>query len=157
MAEPRNDREAQAIIQDLRRRYPEGLSGEREQLVTVLMNEEGLEHAEALELADRLRAEGFAHHLPGASSRWLFTTRSVSLPELMHRFDESYESYAVGGADEREELLGFLSSQLDMDRGVAQEVLTGLEHAGYTSVVYREDIARNRMFLAFPEAFRTGV
>jgi hypothetical protein len=157
MTEPRSEQGTQAIIQDLRRRYPEGLSGEREQLVTALMNDEGLEHAEALKLADRLRAEGFAHHLPGAQGRWMFTTRPVSLQELMHRLDESYESYTFEGGSEREELLGFLGSQMGLDRDVAEEVLTGLEHAGYTSVVYQEEIARNRMFLAFPEAFRTGV
>jgi hypothetical protein len=150
-----NEQDIQGIIADLRRRYPEGLGGEREQLVTALMNDEGLEHKEALALAERLRSEGFAHHLPGDSARWFFTSRSVSLRELMAKLDESYDDYAYEGDDQREELLYFISSELNLDRDVADEVLQGLEHAGYTSLIYHEGAARDRMFISFPEVFRT--
>ena len=149
--------DTQGIVADLKRRYPEGLPGERDQLVTALMNDEGLGHGEALELAERLRDEGYAHHLPGASGRWFFTTRPVSLHALMTRLDEEYESYAFEGDDEREELLEFMSGHMNLDRDVADEVLSGLEQAGYTSLVYQEDAARERMFIRFPEAFRSAV
>ena len=147
--------DTERIIQDLRRTYPEGLAGEREQLVTALMNDEGLSHEEALALAERLREEGLAHHLPGERARWLFTVRPLSLRELMAKLDESYDAYDFEGDDEREELLSFMGAELELDRDVAEEVLSGLEQAGYTSLVYQEAAARRRLYVTFPEMLRT--
>ncbi len=149
-----NERDTKAVIADLRGRYPEGLAGEREQLVTALMNDEGLEHREALALAEQLREEGFAHHLPGDSARWLFTERSVPFDDLRARLEDAYDDYRFEGEGEREELLTFMSAEMGLERDVADEVLAGLEQAGYTSVLYHEGAARDRMFVRFPDAFR---
>jgi hypothetical protein len=60
------------LVQRLRQDYPKGLSGERDALVTLLV-QRGYPHAEAVRLAQALEAQGYAHFLPGAKSRWFFS------------------------------------------------------------------------------------
>ncbi len=142
------------LARELLSHYPHGLPGEREQLVTEFMNRGGMSHHDAVQAAESLSEAGHAHHLPGASARWMFTSESVPLRDLMTQIDENYDGY-MGESDEpRARMLGFIGSRLGIDQEVAEEVLVGLERAGYTSVAYHPETQRDRMRLAFPEAFR---
>ena len=144
-----------ALAQELLAHYPQGLPGEREQLVTEFMNRGGLNHHDAVQTAKALTRSGHAHHLPGESSRWMFTSESVPLRDLMLQIDENYDGY-MGESDEpRARMLGFIGSRLGIDQEVAEEVLVGLERAGYASVAHHPESQRDRMMVAFPEAFRT--
>ena len=150
-------RDPSEVVRELREHYPQGLPGEREQLVTELMNRSGLEHKEAVQTAEAMQASGHAHHLPGDSGRWLFTSESVSMRRLMEQLDENYDGY-VGNADEpRGEMLGFIGEHLGVGHDVAEEVLVGLEQSGYAAVAYQDHLARDRVMVEFPEAFRTTV
>ena len=150
-------RDPRAIAVELREHYPQGLPGGREQLVTGLMNRGGLGHSEAVELSERLFEAGHARHLPGDSGRWFFTSERVSMRELMARVDEHYDGYVSKVHEPRGETLEFIGAQLGVDQKVADEVLNGLEHAGYTSVVHRDELERDRVQVEFPEAFRTMI
>ncbi|CAN5900927.1 hypothetical protein BH24DEI2_BH24DEI2_18650 [soil metagenome] len=142
------------LAHELREHYPQGLPGEREQLVTEFMNRGGMNHHDAVQAAEALHEAGYAHHLPGESSRWMFTSESVPLRDLMAHLDENYDGY-VGESDQpREQMLGFITAHMNIDPEVAEEVLVGLERAGYTSVAYHPESQRDRMRMAFPEAFR---
>ena len=147
-------RDPREMARELLSHYPHGLPGEREQLVTEFMNRGGMNHHDAVAAAEALHKAGHAHHLPGDSARWMFTSESVPLRDLVTHLDENYDGY-VGESDQpREQMLGFITSRLDIDHEVAEEVLVGLERAGYTSVAYHPESQRDRMMMAFPEAFR---
>ncbi|WP_457632953.1 hypothetical protein [Oceanithermus desulfurans] len=138
----------------LARTYPQGLVGERDALVTLFM-QTGMEHAQAVRWASRLEKEGHAHHLPGTSPRWIFTSRPVSLAALARMVKGEWSAF-VGASDEAvEEALEFFERQLGVDHATAQEIYRGLEAAGYVSVAYQEgpDYARDRVLFEFPEVF----
>ena len=148
-------RDPRELARELLEHYPHGLPGEREQLVTEFMNRGGMNHHDAVAAAEALHESGHAHHLPGDSARWIFTSESVPMRDLMMQVDENYDGY-VGESDEpREQMLGFITSQLNIDHEVAEEILVGLERAGYTSVAYHPQSQRDRMLVTFPAAFRT--
>lgn len=148
------DRDPRAIVHELKEHYPQGLPGGREQLVTELMNRGDLEHKEALNVTDELSEAGYAHHLAGNSSRWLFTSESVSMRELMTQLYENYDGYTSQADEPRAEMLEFIGGRLNIGHEVAEEVLVGLEQSGYASVAYQESAERDRMMVTFPEAFR---
>lgn len=147
-------RDPKAIVKELKDHYPQGLPGEREQLVTELMNRGDLAHEDAVDTANELSEGGYAHHLPGDSSRWLFTSEAVSMTGLQSYFNDNYDAYRAEADEPRAAMLEFINQHLKVDRGVAEEVLTGLEQAGYTSVTYHEESLRDRYRVNFPEAFR---
>jgi phosphoglycolate phosphatase-like HAD superfamily hydrolase len=140
------------LVQRLRQDYPKGLSGERDALVTLLV-QRGYPHAEAVRLAQALETQGYAHFLPGAKSRWFFTEKPLDLQALMRALDQEYREF-VGEGDEEEEALAFLTAQLEGDRAVAREVLEALRLAGYVETAYSPELERNRLFFRFPEALR---
>lgn len=148
------DRDPKAIVRELREHYPQGLPGEREQLVTELMNRGSLEHSEAVNIAKELSEGGYAHHLAGNSSRWLFTSEAVSMTDLQTYFNDHYDSYVAEADEPRMAMLEFIGGHLNVDSNVAKEILDGLEQAGYTSLAYDEKSLRDRYLVAFPEAFR---
>jgi len=135
----------------LQRAYPQGLPGERDALVTLLV-ERGYHHQEAVELARALEAQGYAHFLPGERSRWGFTSRPLDLKALMRALDQEYKDF-VGEGDE-EEALAFLTARLEGDRQVAREVLEALRGAGYVEKAHSPELVRDRLFFRFPEALR---
>jgi len=128
--------------QALKEEYPRGLLGEREALVSLLVGK-GLSHAEAVEVARALEAQGYAHFLPGERPRWFFSSRSL---------DQEFPEF-VGEGDEEEEALAFLAARLG-DREVAREVLEAMRAAGYVERAYSPELARDRLFFRFPEALR---
>ncbi len=67
--------------QGLREEYPQGLLGEREALVNLLVGK-GLSHAEAAGVARALEAQGYAHFLPGDSPE-------LARDRLLFRFPEA--------------------------------------------------------------------
>ena len=87
--------------QVLKEEYPRGLLGEREALVSLLVGK-GLSHAEAVEVARALEAQGYAHFLPGERPRWFFSSRSLDLKALMRALDQEFPEF-VGEGDEEEE------------------------------------------------------
>ncbi len=134
--------------------FPKGLVGERDALVTFLVNRVGLSHADAVRVADALEAAGHAHHLPGERPRWIFTSKPVSLRALMRMLDEEYAEFVgEGDEDPREEALRFIGSRLGVDREVAEEILEGLAAAGYAEVAYHAESERDRYLFKFPEIF----
>ena len=128
--------------QALKEEYPRGLLGEREALVSLLVGK-GLSHAEAVEVALALEAQGYAHFLPGERPRLFFSSRSL---------DQEFPEF-VGEGDEEEEALAFLAARLG-DREVAREVLEAMRAAGYVERAYSPELARDRLFFRFPEALR---
>ena len=151
---PAAPRDPRKLARELLEHYPHGLPGEREQLVTEFMNRGHMTHHDAVQAAEALNEAGHAHHLPGNSARWMFTSESVPLRDLMAHLDENYDGY-VGESDEpRQVMLDFMGSRLGIDHEVAEEVLVGLERAGYTSTAYNPDLQRDRMMMTFPAAFR---
>lgn len=136
--------------QALKEEYPKGLLGEREALVSLLV-EKGLAHAEAVKVAQALEAQGYAHFLPGERPRWFFSSRSLDLKALMRALDQEFPEF-VGEGDE-EEALAFLAARLG-DREVAREVLEAMRAAGYVERAYSPELARDRLFFRFPEALR---
>lgn len=54
-------------------------------------------------------------------------------------------------------MLEFIGAKLGVDRDVAEELLSGLEAAGFTSLVYAPEHQRDRMLVTFPEALRHGL
>lgn len=143
-----------ALARLLAQAYPQGLVGERDALVTLFMKA-GLSHADAVRWAGKLEQEGHAHHLPGASPRWVFTSKPVSMRELARMVKSEWDAF-VGKSDEAvEEALEFFERHLGVDHATAQELYRGLEAAGYVSVAYREgpDYARDRVLFEFPEVF----
>mgnify|MGYP006337178495 FL=1 len=72
--------------------YPRGLLGEREALVSLLVGK-GLSHAEAVEVARALEAQGYAHFLPGERPRWFFSSRSLDLKALMRALDQEFPEF----------------------------------------------------------------
>ncbi len=144
----------EALARALVDRFPQGLVGEREALVTFLVNRVGLSHGDAVKLADALEATGYAHHLPGERPRWVFTSRPVSLRALMRMLDQEYAEFVgEGDEDPREEALRFIASRLEVDRKVAEEILEGLAAAGYASLGYSPEAGRDRYLFEFPEIF----
>jgi len=134
--------------------FPQGLVGERDALVTFLMNEVGLSHTDAVRVAEALESAGYAHHLPGERPRWIFTSKPVSLLALMQMLDEEYAEFiGEGDEDPREAALQFIAGKLQVDREVAEEILEGLTAAGYAEVAYSPELERERYFFKFPEAF----
>jgi len=136
----------------LQRAYPQGLPGERDALVTLLV-ERGYHHQEAVELARALEAQGYAHFLPGERPRFVFTSRPLDLKALTRALDQEYKDF-VGEGDEEEEALAFLAARLEGDRQVAREVLEALRGAGYVEKAYSPELVRDRLFFRFPEALR---
>ncbi len=148
------DRDWQGLAKSLLERHPKGMVGERDELVTELVKH-GASHSEAVTAAREMEHGGYAHHLPGERGRWIFTSTPVSLRELMTLLDQEYAEY-VGDADgARDEALVFISSRLGVDRNVAEEVLVGLESAGYTTVTFDPERMRDRLLITFPLAFRS--
>ncbi len=146
--------EFEALARRLAERFPQGLVGEREALVTFLVNEVGLAHADAVRVAEVLETTGYAHHLPGERPRWIFTSRPVSLRALMRMLDQEYAEFiGEGDEDPREEALNFIASRLEVDRKVAEEILEGLAAAGYASVGYSPEAERDRYLFLFPDVF----
>lgn len=141
--------ELEKLAASLQEAYPQGLPGEREALVTLLL-QRGLPRPEALELARALEAQGYAHFLPGERPRWAFTRRPV---DLMRALDQEYPEF-VGEGDEEEEALASLALRLEGDRQVAKEVLEALRAAGYVEKAYRPELVRDRLLFRFPEALR---
>jgi len=137
--------------QALKEEHPRGLLGEREALVSLLVGK-GLSHAEAVEVARALEAQGYAHFLPGERPRWFFSSRSLDLKALMRALDQEFPEF-VGEGDEEEEALAFLAARLG-DREVAREVLEAMQAAGYVERAYSPELARDRLFFRFPEALR---
>jgi hypothetical protein len=131
--------------------YPQGLPGERDALVTLLV-QKGYSHQEAVAVARALEAQGYAHFLPGESPRFAFTSRPVDLKALMRALDQEYPEF-VGEGDE-EEALVFLAARLGGDRQVAMEVLEALRGAGYVEKGYSPELVRDRLFFRFPEALQ---
>ena len=142
------------LARALAQSFPQGLIGERDALVTFLVNRVGLAHADAVRVADALEASGYAHHLPGERPRWIFTSKPVSLRALMHLLDEEYAEFVgEGDEDPREEALRFIAGRLRVDREVAEEILEGLAAAGYAEVAYHPEAERDRYLFKFPEVF----
>ncbi|WP_022798542.1 hypothetical protein [Thermus islandicus] len=135
--------ELEKLAANLQEAYPQGLPGEREALVTLLL-QRGLPRPEA---------QGYAHFLPGERPRWAFTRRPVDLKALMRALDQEYPEF-VGEGDEEEEALAFLALRLEGDRQVAKEVLDALRAAGYVEKAYRPERVRDRLLFRFPEALR---
>jgi len=147
-----NAMELEKLAASLQEAYPQGLPGEREALVTLLL-QRGLPRPEALELARALEAQGYAHFLSGERPRRAFTRRPVDLKALMRALDQEYPEF-VGEGDEEEEALAFLALRLEGNRQVAKEVLEALRAAGYVEKTYRPELVRNRLLFRFPEALR---
>ncbi|WP_456477011.1 hypothetical protein [Oceanithermus sp.] len=143
-----------ALTRYLVERYPRGLVGERDELVTLFMKA-GLGHAEAVRWASRLEDEGYAHHLPGASPRWIFTSKPVSFAELARIVKGEWDDFTGKENEALEEAYEFIQHHLGVDREVAEEVYRGLEAAGYASVVFQEapEFNRERVLFEFPEVF----
>lgn len=143
-----------ALAEYLAQSYPRGLVGERDALVTLLMKA-GLDHAEAVRWAGRLEEEGHAHHLPGASPRWVFTGKPVSFARLAELVRSEWGSFVGASKEAMEEALEFFERHLGVDHVTAQEIYRGLEAAGYVSVAYQEgpEFSRDRVLFEFPEVF----
>ncbi len=143
-----------ALARFLTDSYPSGLVGERDALVTLFMKA-GLSHAEAVRWAKRIEEEGYAHHLPGTSPRWVFTGKPVSFQELARLIESEWGSFVGSSSEAPEEAIEFIEKQLGLDRKTAAEVYRGLEAAGYASVVFQDaaDINRDRVLFEFPEVF----
>lgn len=125
--------------------HPRGLAGDRDALEAHLL-ERGASKVEAAAAAHALEQEGYAHHLPGARSRWLFSRKPIAFAALLRSLDQEYPEFVGEGDDDpREEALQFIGNRLDVDRAVAGEILTGLEAAGYASRVYSEAHQRDRI------------
>ncbi len=141
------------VARHLKKRHPGGMVGERDELITELVNVDKLSHQDAVRAAVALEEAGHAHHLPSERSCWLFTRQPVALRNLMQGFDEEYAEFVGHSENPREEMLEFIGAQLNVDEDVAEEVLAGFESAGYSSVVYDPNLTRDRMLMKFPEAF----
>jgi hypothetical protein len=141
--------ELEKLAASLQQAYPQGLPGERDALVTLLM-QKGYSHREAVAVARALEAQGYAHFLPGEKPRFAFTSRPVDLKALMRALDQEYPEF-VG---EEDEALDFLAARLEGDRQVAKEVLEALRGAGYVEKAYSPELVRDRLFFRFPEALR---
>ncbi len=146
--------DVEALARLLSGAYPTGLVGERDALVTLLMKA-GLSHAEAVRWAGRLEEGGYAHHLPGASPRWVFTSKPVSFHKLAEMIKSEWAGFVGKSSEAPEEALEFFERHLGLDREVAEEVYRGLEAAGYAAVVFQEapEINRERVLFEFPEVF----
>ena len=146
--------DVKALAEYLARSYPHGLVGERDALVTLFMKA-GLGHADAVRWAGRLEQEGHAHHLPGASPRWVFTGKPVSFRRLAELVRSEWGAFVGASGEAVEEALEFFERHLGVDHATAQEIYRGLEGAGYVSVAYQEgpDFARDRVLFEFPEVF----
>ena len=146
------------LARHLVKQYPHGLVGERDALVTLFMKA-GLSHADAVRWAGRLEEEGYAHHLPGASPRWVFTSKPVSFQELARIIKGEWDEFVGRENEALEEAYEFIQQHLGVDREVAEEVYRGLEAAGYASVVYQEapEFNRERVLFEFPEVFMKQV
>ncbi|WP_337845817.1 hypothetical protein [Thermus sp.] len=142
--------ELEKLARSLKEAYPDGWAGERESLVTLLV-QKGYPRRQAVELAGALEAKGYAHFLPGERPRWVFTRRPLDLKALMRALDHEYQAF-VGEGDEEEEALAFLTARLEGDREVAREVLEALRSAGYVETAYSPELLRDRLFFRFPEA-----
>lgn len=138
------------LFQTLKAEYPQGLPGERDALVTALM-QKGLPHPEAVRAAEALEAQGYAHFLPGERSRWTFTPRPLDLKALVRSLDQARRQSPT---PLEEEAIALLAAQLDGDREVAQEVLEALRLAGYVENVYDPEQERSYLLFHFPEALR---
>jgi hypothetical protein len=67
------------LTASLQQAYPQGLPGERDALVTLLV-QKGYSHQEAV--ARALEAQGYAHFLPGEKPRFAFTVAKEVLEAL---------------------------------------------------------------------------
>ncbi len=138
--------EPEKLAASLQQAYPQGLPGERDALVTLLV-QKGYSHQEAVARALE------AHFLPGEKPRFAFTSRPVDLEALMRALDQEYPEF-VGEGDEEEEALDFLAARLEGDRRAAKEVLEALRGAGYVEKAYSPELVRDRLFFRLPEALR---
>ncbi len=121
---------------------PEGLAGEKEGLVTFLI-QAGLTQPQAVAVVQNLEQAGYAAFVP-ARKRWLFAP--FSLTEMMRLLDEEYPEFvAHHTAEPREEALEFLANRMKMDRGLAVEILDDLEAAGMAEVAFSPDLERDRL------------
>lgn len=121
---------------------PEGLAGEKEGLVTFLI-QAGLTQPQAVAVVQNLEQAGYAAFVP-ARKRWLFAP--FSLTEMMRLLDEEYPEFVpYHTAKPREEALEFLAARMKMDRGLAVEILDDLEAAGMAEVAFSLDLERDRL------------
>jgi hypothetical protein len=118
--------ELEKLAASLQQAYPQGLTGERDALVTLLVRK-GYNRQEAVAVARALEAQGYAHFLPGEKPRFAFTSRPVDLKPSCGPWTRSTPS----SWDEEEEALDFPAPRLEGDRQVAKEVLEALRGAGY--------------------------
>lgn len=139
------------LAQALQKRHPQGMPGEHGELAAHLIQQDDVASSDAQQATDALEASGYAHHLPGAPSHWVFTSRPVSITELMSKLDEEYGTFVGPHNEPREEMLSFISSRLGVDKEVANEILTGLEGAGYSSMAYDPDYQRGRLMIDVPK------
>ncbi|MBI5812469.1 MAG: hypothetical protein ACOYW9_14340 [Deinococcota bacterium] len=133
----------------LRQEHPQGLVGEREGLVTYLM-QAGLSHHEAVETANRLEQAGYAHFIPAQRSRWLFLQQAQ--PELLKNLGPEYNEFVTPTepSDPKEEVLDFIVERFGVDRDVAEELFSDLEASGYIEQAYDPNRERDRYrFLAW--------
>jgi hypothetical protein len=140
--------ELEKLAASLQQAYPQGLPGERDALVTLLVRK-GYRHQEAVAVARALEA----HFPPGEKPRFAFTSRPVDLKALMWALDQEYPE-SVGEGDEEEEALDFLAGRPEGDRQAAKEVLETLRGAGYVEKAYSPELVREPLFFRFPEALQ---
>ena len=100
---------------------------------------------EAADAAQALEQEGYAHHLPGARERWVFSSQPISLEALMRALDQEYPEFVGEGDDPQDEAIQFIRDKFGVDRAVADELLVGLEAAGYTSRIFSPAHQRDRL------------
>jgi hypothetical protein len=73
--------ELEKLAASLQQAYPQGLPGERDALVTLLVRK-GYSRQEAVAVARALEAQGYAHFLPGEKPRFAFTVAKEVLEAL---------------------------------------------------------------------------
>lgn len=147
-------RDLPRLAQVLQRAYPKGLEGLR-----ARRGNSGVSYSEAASAAPALEAAGYAHHLPDArgKGRRVLTGKPVSFAELGRILNGELAGFFGQEVAPRQELLEAISLKLGVNGNAAEELLSGLEAAGYTSLVYDPDHQRTRMLLKFPEAFARGL
>ena len=139
--------EFEALVAQLFRRYPSGLRGSHQELVSSLI-ESGLDQADA-ELAVRSLEEARrAHYLGG---NWVFTRHPVELPRLLRTLEQEYPEFV--GHDPwqaKAHATEYIASKLGLDMDVAREVMEDLEAAGYTGLGHDPELERTRLLIFRP-------